>query len=150
MKKSALITVFAFFASLVSVSSFALELPKTDALKDAAVEMLGGKDIADKATEAVEEATAATENADVATDAVAATDEVKASDDFAAIDSNADGMISMDEATVAEHTDLVNGWSTVDANADGQLDAAEFSAFEMTEIPAAVETPAIEAPAVTH
>lgn len=51
-------------------------------------------------------------------------------DNFKTMDTNADGIISAEEA----QTDavLVESWSTVDANQDGQLDAAEFSAFEVT------------------
>lgn len=49
---------------------------------------------------------------------------------FEKMDTNADGMISADEAQ--GNAVLVESWTAVDTNQDGQLDAAEFSAFEMT------------------
>lgn len=49
-------------------------------------------------------------------------------DMFTKLDSNADGVISSEEATANEA--LYKGWESADANQDGQVDAAEFSAFE--------------------
>jgi hypothetical protein len=58
---------------------------------------------------------------------------------FETMDTNADGMISADEA--AANGALTESWEVIDVNKDGQLDAAEFSAFEVPEVPAA---PAIQ------
>ena len=52
---------------------------------------------------------------------------------FKALDSNADGAISSEEATANEA--LYKGWETADANQDGSVDAAEFSAFEAKMMP---------------
>ena len=52
---------------------------------------------------------------------------------FKALDSNADGSISSEEATANEA--LYKGWETADANQDGSVDAAEFSAFEAKMMP---------------
>lgn len=53
---------------------------------------------------------------------------VAGEDMFTKLDSNADGVISSEEATANEA--LYKGWESADANQDGQVDAAEFSAFE--------------------
>jgi Ca2+-binding EF-hand superfamily protein len=53
---------------------------------------------------------------------------VAGEDAFSAIDANADGSISSEEATANEA--LYKGWEAADANQDGSVDAAEFSAFE--------------------
>lgn len=60
---------------------------------------------------------------------------------FATMDTNADGMISADEA--AANSALTESWGAIDVNQDGQLDAAEFSAFEATAVPAP-EVPAAQ------
>jgi hypothetical protein len=53
---------------------------------------------------------------------------------FVALDSNSDGIISSEEATVNEL--LYKSWETADTNQDGSVDAAEFSAFEAKVMPA--------------
>ena len=59
---------------------------------------------------------------------------VAGEDVFTALDANADGIISSEEATANEA--LYKGWETADANQDGSVDAAEFSAFEaMSSMP---------------
>ncbi len=47
---------------------------------------------------------------------------------FGKLDTNGDGLISMEEA--AADSKLTESWSAVDANQDGQIERAEFSAFE--------------------
>ncbi|MCG7899225.1 MAG: hypothetical protein JAY99_02380 [Candidatus Thiodiazotropha lotti] len=59
---------------------------------------------------------------------------VAGEDAFTALDTNADGSISSEEATANEA--LYKGWEAADANQDGSVDAAEFSAFEAKVMPA--------------
>ncbi|MCW4326921.1 MAG: hypothetical protein N0C86_13070 [Candidatus Thiodiazotropha taylori] len=59
---------------------------------------------------------------------------VAGEDAFTALDTNADGSISSEEATASEA--LYKGWEAADANQDGSVDAAEFSAFEAKAMPA--------------
>lgn len=58
---------------------------------------------------------------------------VAGEDAFTALDANADGIISSEEATANET--LYKGWESADANQDGSVDAAEFSAFEAKMVP---------------
>jgi hypothetical protein len=58
---------------------------------------------------------------------------VAGEDAFTALDANADGAISSEEATANEA--LYKGWEAADANQDGSVDAAEFSAFEASAMP---------------
>ncbi|MES9985365.1 MAG: hypothetical protein ABW115_18330 [Candidatus Thiodiazotropha sp. 6PLUC6] len=60
---------------------------------------------------------------------------VAGEDVFTALDANADGTISSEEATANEA--LYKGWEAADANQDGSVDAAEFSAFEASAMPEA-------------
>ncbi|MCU7907160.1 MAG: hypothetical protein KZQ76_15260 [Candidatus Thiodiazotropha sp. (ex Epidulcina cf. delphinae)] len=53
---------------------------------------------------------------------------VAGEDVFGKLDSDADGVISSEEASANEV--LYKGWESADANQDGSVDAAEFSAFE--------------------
>jgi hypothetical protein len=64
---------------------------------------------------------------------------------FETMDTNADGMISAEEA--AANGALTESWGAIDVNQDGQLDAAEFSAFEVEviEVPAIPAVPAVPA-----
>jgi Ca2+-binding EF-hand superfamily protein len=57
---------------------------------------------------------------------------------FKALDADADGYISQQEAAASQG--LSDAYSSVDQNQDGKLDSAEFSAFE-TEMKSAPEAP---------
>ena len=56
-------------------------------------------------------------------------------DGFVALDADADGYISSEEAK--SHQTLTEKWGDVDINRDGMIDRAEFSALEITETPKA-------------
>ncbi|MEE9494201.1 MAG: hypothetical protein V3W04_12565 [Gammaproteobacteria bacterium] len=141
LKKSLIVTATTLVAGLLSLNSFALDMPNAADLKDAATELLTGKD-GDAVEATADAAEAATDTAAVVEDAAvetAATEgEVATDNGFAALDTNTDGVISMDEAQASE-SDLTDHWAAADTNSDGQLDASEFSAFELGEMPAAVE-----------
>lgn len=47
--------------------------------------------------------------------------------DFMKVDANADGLVSMEEATAAGWTWTEDQFKAADANADGSLDADEFA-----------------------
>jgi hypothetical protein len=71
--------------------------------------------------------------------ALALSTSIYAGGDFATYDTNQDGSISAEEASV--DAELSKNWSTIDADENGMVDAAEFSAFEgmggeSTEAPA--------------
>jgi Ca2+-binding EF-hand superfamily protein len=53
----------------------------------------------------------------------------EAKGDFKALDADANGAISAEEAQTNEA--LAASWETIDVNKDGQIDEAEFSAMEI-------------------
>jgi Ca2+-binding EF-hand superfamily protein len=59
---------------------------------------------------------------------LALTTSLYAESDFATLDTNQDGSISAEEASM--DSELSKNWSTIDADESGSVDATEFSAFE--------------------